>query len=217
MLEKIRVLEDTTRRGPDRQALFDVASEQYGYFTADQAARCGYAPDMLTYHVRRGTFQRAHRGVYRFRDYPSSPREHVVAARLAVDKDMAVVSHESALDLWDLSDIIPDAVHLTVPRARRSLANTPPPGVVVHTTARQWGDGEVRTHEGIRLTSPERTILDAAEAGTQPEQIDMAIAQALRRGWIDARRLGTNARARGRRVANLIERALAAHQSGEAS
>jgi predicted transcriptional regulator of viral defense system len=216
-LEKTQPLKDRTRHRPDRQALFDIASEQYGYFTADQAARCGYARDMLTYHARRGTFQRVHRGVYRFRDYPSSPREHVAAAWLAVGKDVAVVSHQSALDLWDLSDVMPDAVHLTVLRARRSRANRPPPGVVVHTTTRYWGDGEVRSHEGLRLTSPERTILDAAEAGTQPEQIELAIAQALRRGWIDVRRLRTLARARGRRVVDLVERILAAHQPGEAS
>ncbi len=210
-------MKDTTSHGPDRQALFDVASEQSGYFTADQAARCGYAPDMLTYHVRRGTFQRVHRGVYRFRDYPSSPHEHVAAAWLATSKDRAVVSHESALDLWDLSDVVPEVVHLTVPRPQRSLANRPSPGVVVHTTARPWGEGEVRSHEGVRLTSPERTILDAAEAGTQPEQIELAIAQAFRRGWLDACRLRTKARARGRRVAHLVERALAPHQPGEAS
>jgi predicted transcriptional regulator of viral defense system len=215
-LEKIQVLEDTISRGPDRQALFDVASEQYGYFTADQAAGCGYAPDMLTYHVGRGTFQRVHRGIYRFRDYPSSPREHVAASWLAIGKEVAVVSHETALDLWGLSDIIPAAVHLTVPRSERSLANRSLPGVIVHTTTRAWGDGEVRRHEGIRITSPERTILDAAEAGTQPEQIEMAIAQARRRGWIDASHLRSRARVRGRRVANLVERALAAHESEEA-
>lgn len=205
-------MEDTARNGPDRQALFDLASEQYGYFTADQAAQCGYSRQMLTYHVSRGTFQRAHWGVYRFRDYPSSPREEVAAAWLAVGKDTAVVSHESALDLWDLSDVVPDVVHLTVPRARRSLTRRPPPGVVVHTTTRPWENGEVRSNEGIRVTSPERTILDAAEAGTQPEQIEMAVAQALRRGWIDVARLRSKARARERRVADLVARALAAHE-----
>jgi predicted transcriptional regulator of viral defense system len=214
-LEKIQALEDKTRHGPDRQALFDVASEQYGYFTADQAAWCGYAPDMLTYHVKRGTFQRVHRGIYRFRDYPSSPHEHVAAAWLAIGKDVAAVSHESALDFWDLSDLIPAAVHLTVPRAQRSLANRPPADVIVHTTTRPWCDGDVRRHEGIRLTSPERTILDAAEAGTQPEQIEMAIAQARRRGWIDARQLRSRAQGRGRRVVNLVERAFAAHEPTE--
>jgi hypothetical protein len=89
--------------------------------------------------------------------------------------------------------------------------------VVVHTTARPWAEGEVRSHEGIRLTAPERTILDAAEAGTQPEQIELAIAQAFRRGWLDACRLRTKARARGWRVAHLVERALAPLQPGETS
>jgi len=127
-------MEDTSMRRPDRQALFDLASEQYGYFTADQASRCGYAPNVLAYHAKRGAFQRVHHGVYRFRDYPFSPREDVVAAWLAIGKDVAVVSHESALNLWDLSDGVPDDVHVTVPRARRSLARRPPLGVIVHTT-----------------------------------------------------------------------------------
>jgi predicted transcriptional regulator of viral defense system len=145
-LEKIQSLNDMGRRRPNRADLFDLATEQHGYFTAAQAARCGYASDMLTYHVKQGTFQRVHRGVYRFRDFPFSTREDLVAAWLAVGKDVAVVSHESALDLWDLSDVVPDAVHLTIPRARRSRARRPPPGVIIHTTARPWENGDVRSN-----------------------------------------------------------------------
>jgi predicted transcriptional regulator of viral defense system len=211
-LEEIQALGDASRRRPNRAELFDLASEQHGYFTTAQAARCGYAHDMLTYHVKQENFRRVHRGVYRFRDFPFSPREDIVAAWLAVGKDEAVVSHESALDLWDLSDVVPEAVHVTIPRARRSLARRPPPGVIVHTTTRPWDDGEVRRNEGIRVTSPERTILDAANAGTQPEQIEMAIGQALRRGWLDALRLQARARGREHRVSSLIERTLARHQ-----
>ena len=48
-----------------------------------------------------------------------------MAAWLAVGKQNAVVSHESALDLLDLSDVSPDRVHLTVPRSRRGLAAPP--------------------------------------------------------------------------------------------
>jgi predicted transcriptional regulator of viral defense system len=205
-------MEDNPTRRPDRQALFDLASEQYGYFTAGQAACCGYAPNVLAYHAKRGTFQRVHHGVYRFRDFPFSSREDVVAAWLAIGKDEAVVSHESALDLWDLSDVVPDAVHVTVLRARRSLARRPPPAVIVHTTTRPWDNGEVRRNEGIRVMSPERTILDAAEAGTQPEQIEMAIEQGLRRGKLDALHLRPRARERDHRVSSLIEQALARHQ-----
>lgn len=204
-----------SRSYPNRQALFDVASEQHGYFTASQAAGCGYRPNLLTYHVKRGTFQRVHHGVYRFRDFPFSLHEDIAAAWLAVGKDEAVVSHESALDLWDLSNVVPDAIHVTVPRARRPRARRPPTGVIVHTTTRPWDSGDVRSNEGFRVTSPERTILDAAEAGTQPEQIEMAIEQSLRRGWLDAPRLRARARQRERRVSLILERALTGHQSGK--
>ena len=88
--------------------LFRVASGQAGYFTAAQARVCGFSRALLSHHARSGRFPRISHGLYRFREYPSSPREHVLAAWLAVGKDVSVVSHESALDLLDLSDIIPD-------------------------------------------------------------------------------------------------------------
>ena len=71
--------------------------------------------------------------LHRFREYPSYPREHVLAAWLAAGKDIAVVSHESALDLLDLSDVIPDAVH-PPPRSRHNLPSVP--GVRINTTNR---------------------------------------------------------------------------------
>lgn len=197
-----------TPHPPDRHALFDIASEQMGCFTAAQAAACGYAPYLLTYHTRRGTFRRVHRGVYRFRDFPPSPREEIMAAWLAVGSANAVVSHESALELLDLSDVIPGAIHLTVPRVHRSLAKGSLPGVTIHTTTRPFEPADIWQREGLRVTAPERTILDAAEAGTQPEQIEMAIGQALGRGWLDAGKVRREASARGRRVADLVARSL---------
>ena|SRR5438093_4177297 len=193
---------------PDRAGLYELATEHMGHFTVEQAAAFGYSPALLSYHAKRGNLRRVHRGVYRFRDFPPSPREDVAAAWLAVGRDAAVVSHDSALDLWDLSDVVPSAVHLTVPRAHRSLARGSSPGVVIHTTLRPWREGDVRPHQGLRVTSPERTILDAAEAGTAPEQVEMAVRQALDRGWLDAARLRAGAAARGQRVANLIDRGL---------
>jgi hypothetical protein len=136
-------------RRPDRQALFDLASEQCGYVTRGQAARCGFAPDVLVYPAKRGTFQRVHHDVCRRRDFPFSPCEDVVAGWLTVGKDDAVASDESALNLWSLSDAVPSALHVTVLRARRSLARRPPPGVIVRTTTRPWGHGEVRSNEGL--------------------------------------------------------------------
>src|SRR5215212_10961801 len=110
---------------PDRAGLFQLATEQRGYFTTAQARDHGFSRSLLAHHARAGTFQRVHTGVYRFRDYPSTPREELAAAWLAVGKDVAVVSHESALEQWDLSDLLPETVHLTVPRRRRRLHRLP--------------------------------------------------------------------------------------------
>ncbi len=200
------VLQDQLAGGPDRLCLFDVASGQAGYFTTEQARGCGYSRSLLSHHARSGRFIRVGHGLYRLREYPSSPREHVLAAWLAVGKDIAVVSHESALDLLELSDIIPDAVHLTVPRSRRSLPSVW--GVKIHTTERPIAPSERWEREGIAITSPTRSILDAAETGADPDQIERAVVQAVGRGLATSEALRRAARDRSRRVARLIEGAL---------
>ena len=191
---------------PDRLRLFELASEQGGYFTAEQARASGYSFALLSHHVKRGRFLRVRRGLYRLREYPSSPREDVLAAWLAAGKDVAVVSHASALDLLDLSDVMPDAVHLTVPRARRHLPTLP--GVKIHTTVRPLKPSDLAYRGGLVLTSATRAILDAAEAGTAPDQIELAVRQAVERGLASPDELRRGAAERGRRVMALIEGAL---------
>ena len=191
---------------PDRARLFEIASEQGGYFTTEQASACGYSWALLSHHVKSGRFLRVRRGLYRYREYPSSPREDVLAAWLALGKDAAVVSHESALDLLDLSDVIPDAVHLTVPRSRRNLPSLP--GVKIHTTVRALRPNDLTYRDGMVVTSATRTILDAAEAGTAPDQIELAVRQAVERGLTAPDHLQRGAAERGRRVATLVDGAL---------
>lgn len=191
--------------GPDSATLFATASEQAGYFTAAQARIAGYSWPLLSYHAKRGRFVRVARGLYRLRDYPSSPREELIAGWLRLAPD-AAISHESALEMLDLSDIIPDSIHLTVPRARRKLARQP--GVSIHTTTRPLGAADVLTREGIRMTAPARTIVDVAESGAAPEQVIRATRQAIERGLTTPVRMRAAARSRGRRVKNLVETAL---------
>ena len=193
------------RRRPDHESLFGVASSQHGHFTAAQARACGFGTDVISYHVQKGRFIRVHRGVYRLRDYPSTPRDDLAAAWLAVGRD-AVVSHESALALLDLSDVIPNAMHITVPRARRYVHSLP--NVRLHTIILPLRREDVVEREGIRVTAPPRTIVDAADAGTAPEQVEMAIRQAVRRGLLLPAHLRALAAPRGRRVALLVEGAL---------
>jgi predicted transcriptional regulator of viral defense system len=197
---------DTNPSKPDYDCLFAVASSQHGYFTAAQARVCGFGWERLSNTTRTGRFIRIHRGIYRLRDYPDYPREEVVSAWLAIGKETSVVSHESALDLLQLSDVIPNYIHITVPRSRRNLPNLP--GVKIHTTTRQLGPMDVVVRDGMRVTSAIRTILDTAEAGTAPEQIEMAIRQALARGMVTRAQLAEGASHRNSRVQRLITGAL---------
>lgn len=129
-----------------------------------------------------------------------------MAAWLPLREAGAVVSHESALELHGLSDVIPAAVHLSLPRSERGLRRRP--GVRLHTLNRPPTKAEVRKVDGLSVTNSERTIVDALQAGTQPEQVEMAIDQALERGLTTPRRLTEAASERSVRVRRFIKRCL---------
>ncbi|MGA2928919.1 MAG: type IV toxin-antitoxin system AbiEi family antitoxin domain-containing protein [Solirubrobacteraceae bacterium] len=195
--------------GIDHDGLYRLAEAQAGYFTAQQALAVGMDRSTLRHHARRGgRYERVRRGLYRLRHFPSSPHEHVVATWLSLSATTpAVVSHESALELYDLSDVIPSAVHISVPRIKRGQRSRP--GVRFHTLQQPPAPPEIRPLLGMPVTTPERTIVDSLQTGTQPEQIELAVHQALERGLTTPRRLRAAAAERPARVRSLIEHALA--------
>ncbi len=147
------------------------------------------------------------RGLYRLRHFPSSPHEHVVAAWLPLRRAGAVVSHASALDLYGIADVIPTDVHVSVSRAKRGVR--PRAGIRVHTLERPLNPSEIREVAGVDVTAPERALVDALDDGTQPEQIELGIRQALDRALTTPRRLREVATGRSARVRAAIEGALA--------
>jgi len=187
--------------------LYQAAEQQAGYFTVRQAESAGIDRTTLRYHARPGgRFERVRRGLYRLRHFPSSPHEHVVAAWLPLKGTGAVVSHESALELYGLSDVIPSAVHVSVPRAKRGVR--PRSGVRIHTIEGQLGTEDLRTIDGVPVTSPERTLVDALEDGSPPEQIELAVRQAVDRGLTTPRRLREMVKGRSARTRLIIESAV---------
>lgn len=191
----------------DHDGLYRQAEEQAGYFTAQQAVNAGMDRSTLRHHARPGgRYERDRRGVYRLRHFPASPYEHVMAAWLPLRDAGAVVSHQSALELHELSDLIPDAVHLSLPRSERGQRRRA--GVRLHTLNRPPKKAEVREVAGLPVTNPERTIVDALEAGAQPERIETALGQALERGLTTPRRLRAAAATRPARVQRFVERRL---------
>ena len=188
----------------DHESLYRLAESQAGYFTAQQAIGSGMDRSTLRHHARPGgRYERIRRGLFRLRHFPSSPHEHVMAAWLPRRDAGAVVSHESALELLELSDVIPNAVHMTLPRSERGQRRRN--GIQLHFPKNDPAKEEIRQVQGLPVTSPERTIVDALRGGTQPEQIEMAIHQALERGMTTPRRLRAAASSSSERARKFVE------------
>lgn len=179
---------------PDIRGLEAEAYQQSGYFTADQASTHGVSRQLLNHHVKQERFERIRRGLYRVRGFPTSQHDDMREKWMAVGMDKSVLSHESALALLELSDNVPDSVHLLVPRRHRGLRR--PPSVVIHTRP---DDERVATvwRDGMPLTAPARTLVDVADE-LQPEQAAMAAQQALGLGLLTRRQLEQEAQRRGK-------------------
>lgn len=177
-------------RGKDRaDRLFEVADRQAGYFTARQAREAGYEYRLQHYHRERGNWLPVGHGLYRLRQYPDVEDEELVRLSLwsrdRGGRPQAVVSHETALRLHELTDLMPDRVHLSVPKGFRK---EPPKGVVLHKVRLE--DGDVEDRRGYRVTTPLRTILDIARSPrVSPEHLEAAVAGALERGLVRRKRL----------------------------
>ena len=167
--------------------LFEVAAGQEGIFTTQQAAEAGYSPQLLLHHVRTGRMLRVRRGIYRLVHFPVGEHEELVVAWLWSER-AGVVSHQMALALHELSDVLPAHVHLTLPSAWRRRRFRVPPDVMLHHADVPPGD---RSWFGaVPTTSPRRTLSDCARAGLSPELLEQAARQALRRGLVAKSELG---------------------------
>ena len=95
------------------RTLYALAATQGGYFTAKQAAEAGYDYAHLAYHLRTGNFERAGHGLYRLPTIPIAEHDDLIRLSLwsrdRQDRPQAVVSHDSALLLHQLSDVLPGA------------------------------------------------------------------------------------------------------------
>jgi predicted transcriptional regulator of viral defense system len=191
-------MKTVAKKTPDHDALYHLAEQQAGYFTARQAARAGFSAERLTDYSKNGRFLRAVRGVYRLAQFPSSRFEDLFVAWLKCGPKSAI-SHESALALYDLSDVLPGEVHVTVPRT----ASRRRKGIRLHTN--RLPPGSLVKREGLMVTSVPRTIADVAKAGLSEDHVARAIREALLRGLTTSQALMAEARRRGGRAARLIK------------
>lgn len=183
-----------------RTSLLRLAATQAGYFTAAQALRIGYSYPAQLYHQRRGEWTRVDRGIYRLAVWPETANADLVRWTLW-SRGHGVVSHDTALAVHELGDVLPAKVHLLVPRKFRAVD----PSVVLHRA--DVRDDDVEERVGFRVTTPTRAILESA-ADMDVDRLAGAIRDAVERGVTTASSLRGRAGEFGQSAAAAIDGAL---------
>jgi predicted transcriptional regulator of viral defense system len=93
----------------------------------------------------------------------------------------SALSHETALELYGLADVLPTTTHLTVPASFRPRRRA---GVMLHHEP--LSPDEVALRDDLRLTTVERTLVDCFRWGTDRDQLLLATRQAVERGLVNA-------------------------------
>jgi len=191
--------------------LYQIAETQAGYFTTSQAEAAGVDRSRLSRFVAAGRLQRVRHGVYRLAHFPHSRHEDLFIAWLQTGPD-SIISHDSALALYDLSDALPSIIHVTIPRTASRRRH----GLQLHTG--RINRDETTNYEGLPVTTVARTIADVALAGLSVELIQQAVWEAMERRLVQPEDLVTMAKQRGSHVAQVIDQAIATcRQRSEAS
>lgn len=167
--------------GSEHEKVLEIAADQFGYVSTSQARERGISDNALRMMAKRGTLERVSWGVYRVPTFPASPYAEYMEASLWPAGVRGVISHQSALALYGLSDVSPSAIHVTVPRDFR-IRREVPAHLAVHHAELQ--DQDVRLFEGIPTTSPRRTIKDCHRAHVGPALLRQALEDAEREGYL---------------------------------
>jgi predicted transcriptional regulator of viral defense system len=160
---------------------FDLATGQYGFVTTADMKGLGIHPNNLAVMAHRGLLEHRATGLYRVTAVPHTGLEQYMEATLW-PRVGGVLSHETALDLYDISDINPTRIDITVPKGLRlRRANMPP---VYRFHRRDLDPADIRRHEGIPIVTPLRAILDCVDIHVRHDLIEQAAGTARRRGMI---------------------------------
>ncbi|MBL6991352.1 MAG: type IV toxin-antitoxin system AbiEi family antitoxin domain-containing protein [Bacteriovoracaceae bacterium] len=169
------------------QKLYEIAQDQKGLFTTAQAIASGYPKNNHTYHVNAGNWKRVVRGVYRLSLFPEEEKENLMTiylwSRDKSESPQACFSHNTALELYNLSDINPFDIHISVPKKFRNKVHDYFGSLMLHK--RVIEDIETQELDGLKVTTPLQTLIDVIDDNTIDHKlIKQAVNQAYEQGMV---------------------------------
>jgi predicted transcriptional regulator of viral defense system len=167
--------------------LREVALDQHGYVTTAQAAGVGVPATELSKMVARGRLDRVAHGVYLVPQVPATQYDPYMLAVLWTGAPEACLSHETALQAWEISDVNPDRIHVTVGKRRR-IERRGGEGYVLHH--QDLEPAEVTWWQQIPVTDVPTAIGQCITWGTPTYLVKQALERAGRTSLLlpDARR-----------------------------
>ncbi len=144
-----------------------AAAQRFGLVTWWQLIRLGATRTEIQTRVRSGLLVRVYVGVY-FVGYVREDAPAQAMAAVLACGPQACLSFSSAAFLWGLSKRWETPPEITVPGNRQSRKD-----IRIHRS-RTLTRRDIRHHQGIRVTSPARTVLDIA-----PRLDDLRLARAV--------------------------------------
>src|SRR4051794_4711046 len=160
-----------TKRAPRSvdDAIAALAARQHGLVSHAQLGELGVGDGAIKHRVAVGRLHRIHRGVYAVGHRALRREARWMAAVLAAGPG-AALSHRSAAELWGIRNGSRARIDVSVPRHRRSTSRLE--GHVVEMQC-----DEVTVEDGIRVTTPARTLLDLATV-VSPQHLKAAFDEA---------------------------------------
>jgi predicted transcriptional regulator of viral defense system len=158
--------------------LLATAAAQHGYFTTEQAAEHGISRRALTWRAQQGSAERIAHGLYRLPHWPPDPSDELFGLQALAP--FGTFSHDTALTLLGLTDIIPSTIHFTIPETSRLRSR---PGITFHRS-RHAATTDRTLRDGLWVSTARRALLDAARVGADPDQLISAARDARERAML---------------------------------
>ena len=152
---------------------------RHGVVTLADAVDCGIPPATLQRRVAREEWPALHAGVWALPGAPDSPLR-ASAAALVASPDHSMLARRSAAWLWGLRDTAPPRTEVLVPHGE----SRPRRDGIVTLQSRSLRPVDGRIREGLRVTSPARTIADLARV-TSSHHLAEIVVRARQRGLVD--------------------------------